>query len=97
MEPTQQIAWWLGKLCDFRWGHISNSKGALAVAVAKWLNLATGMGTRKRVQSAVGKFQWMARPHPFLSPLSSGPCAHYLWAPVAVLGSLASVLGLALI
>ena len=101
LEPTQQIEW-LGKLCDFCCGHISNPKGPLAVGVARWLNLATGMCTRKRVQSAVGKFRWMARPHPFLSPLLSGPCAHYLWGPVfsrytpvAILRSLASALGLA--
>ena len=43
----------------FRWGHISLSKGVLAigaVAIAKWLNLATDMCTRKGVQSAVWKF-----------------------------------------
>ena len=53
----------------------------MAVAVAKWLVLATGICTRKRVQSAIGKMRWLARPHDFLSPVLGGPIAHSLWGP----------------
>ena len=101
-DVKSSLAWYPAFVCVVMYLLGMNSKGALAVGVAKWLNLATGMCTRKRVQSAVGKFRWMARPHPFLSPLLSGPCAHYLWGPVfsshtpvAILRSLASVWGLA--
>ena len=76
--------------------------GAMAVAVAKWLgrpDSATGFCTRKRVQSALGKLRWLARPHACLSPVMARPCAHSLWGPrfhtpIAVFRSLALVLAL---
>ena len=36
LDPVQKLAW-LGKQFDFVSGSISNSGGARAVAVAKWL------------------------------------------------------------
>ena len=100
LKPVQRLAW-LGKQFDFVTGSISNSGGAMAVAVAKWLVLATGICTRKRVQSAIGKMRWLARPHAFLSPVLAGPIAHSLWGPrflphtpIAILRGLATVLAL---
>ena len=99
--PTQDLAW-LGKQFDLLHGRITNSDGALAIGVAKWLKLATGHCTRKRVQRVVGKFRWLARPHDYISPLLAGPIAHTLWGPgylphtpLAILRSLGSVLALA--
>ena len=95
---VQKLAW-LGKQFDFLSGSISNSGGAMAVVVAKWLVLATWVCTRKRVQSAIGNLRWLARPHAFSSPVMAGSCAHSLWGPrflpqtpFAILKSLASVL-----
>ena len=48
LVPTQDLAW-LGKQFDLLHGRISNSDGALAIGVAKWLKLATGHCTQKRV------------------------------------------------
>ena len=100
LEPVQSLHW-LGKHFDLVSGRITNTGGALEVAVAKWLVLSVGHCTRKRVQSAIGKIRWLARPHPCLSPVSAGPCAHTLWGPsflphtpIAILRNLASVLAL---
>ena len=66
---------WLGKQFDLVSGSITNSEGAMTVAVAKWLVLATGFCIRKRVESAIRKLRWLARPHTpcvfrFISPPS---------------------------
>ena len=97
MSPLQILVW-LGKQFNLLSGSICNTDGAMAMAVAKWLILATGFCTRKRIQSAVGKLNWIARPHASLSSVLAGPCAHSLWGPrflphtfIAILRSLASV------
>ena len=53
----------------------------MVVAVAKRLVLATGFCTGKRIQRAVGKLRWWARPHALVSPVLAGPCTHSLWGP----------------
>ena len=102
LEPTQELTW-LGKSFDLVKGHVGNTDGGMLVGLAKWLILATGYCTRKRIQSAVGKFRWLARPHEYISPLLAGPCAHSLWGPpylshtpIHLLRSLASVYALGL-
>ena len=73
----------------------------MAVAIAKWLVLATGFCRWKRVQSAIGKLRWLARPHACLSLVMAGPCAHSWWGPrflphtpLAILRNFASVLAI---
>ena len=86
---------------DFVSGSITNPEGVMAVAKAKWLVLAIGFCTRKRMQSAMGKLRWLARPYACLSPVLVGACAHSLWGPrflphtpIVMLRRLASVLAL---
>ena len=102
LVPTQELTW-LGKDFDLVRGHVGNTNGGMLVGLAKWLILATSYCTRKRVQSALSKFRWLARPHEYISPLLAGPCAHSIWGPkylphppVALLRSPASVFGLGL-
>ena len=100
LAPVGSLAW-LGTQFDFVSGSITNLEGAMVVAVAKWLVLATGFCARKRVQSATRKLKRLARPHACLSLVLAGRCAHSLWGPgvfrhtpTAILRSLASVLAL---
>ena len=80
LEPTHELTW-LRKSFDLVKGHVGNTDGGMLVGLAKWLILATSYCTRKRIQSAVGKFRWLARPHEYISPLLAGPCAHTLRGP----------------
>ena len=101
LEPTQHIPW-LGKEFNLVEGVISNSEGSLAMAVAKWLVLGTGMCTIKLLRSTLGKLRWLGMPHMLMSPFLAGVYAHTLWGPtylqatpVAILRAFASVIALA--
>ena len=100
---------WFGK--DLRFGvssiegvhqpaaSIGNTEGARRIGPAKWLVLAMGDCTRKKLKSALGKLVWLARPHVGWAPVVSGVYAHILLGPrylsrtpLALLCSLASPL-----
>ena len=90
LEPDTQLKW-LGK--DLRFGvesiervhqpaaSIGNTEGARRIGLAKWLVLAMGDCTRKKLKSALGKLVWLARLHVGWAPLVSGVYAHMLWGP----------------
>ena len=65
-EPTQDLTW-PGKSFDLVKGHVGNTDRGMLVGLAKWLVLATGYCNSKGIQSAVGKFRWLARPHEYIS------------------------------
>mmetsp|Transcript_16530 Transcript_16530/g.29444 ORF Transcript_16530/g.29444 Transcript_16530/m.29444 type:complete len:269 (+) Transcript_16530:6939-7745(+) len=100
LDPVQEMQC-SEKSLEIKSGKVSNTDRALSVVLAKWLVLARSFCTRKRVQSAIGKLRWLARPHDFLSLVMAGLCAHVLWGPkylpftpVAMLSSPGSVLAL---